>query len=86
VEPVAVVVPVLIGPPAGEHTAGELQALLAEGLLLGQPVGVAAEVALEMGPAHLALVGIETAKSAILHCEDGGEPITPGQWRPRATR
>ena len=56
-EPVAVVVLVLVGAPGGEHAAGELEAVLAEGLLLGQPVGVAAEVALEVRPAHLALVG-----------------------------
>jgi hypothetical protein len=32
--------------------------LLAEGLLLGQPFGVAAQVALDVRPAHLALVGV----------------------------
>jgi hypothetical protein len=47
-EPVAVVVLVLVGPPGAEHPARELQALFAEGLLLGQAVGVAAEVALQM--------------------------------------
>ena len=41
--------------------AGELEALLAEGLLLAQPVGVAAEVALEMRPAHLAAGRVEMA-------------------------
>jgi len=35
--------------------------VLAEGLLLGQPVGVAAKVALQMRPAHLPPVGIEMA-------------------------
>ena len=39
---------VLVGAPGGEHAAGELEALLAEGLLLGEPFGVAAEVALQM--------------------------------------
>src|SRR3954451_19745450 len=47
--------------PGCPHPAGEFQALFAEGLLLGQPVGVAAEVALQMRPAHLALVWIEMA-------------------------
>jgi len=46
---------------AANHPAGELQAGLAEGLLLGHPVGVAAEVALQVRPAHLALVGVEMA-------------------------
>ena len=32
----AVVVLVLVGAPCGEHAAGELEALLAEGLLLGE--------------------------------------------------
>ena len=41
-----VVVFVLVVTPCSEHAAGELDALLAEGLLLGQAVGVAAEVAL----------------------------------------
>jgi hypothetical protein len=35
--------------------------LLAEGLLLAQAVGVAAEVALQVRPAHLPLVGVEMA-------------------------
>ena len=52
---------VLVGPPRSEHPAGELEAWLAEGLLLGQPIGVATEVALQMRPAHLTLVGIEMA-------------------------
>ena len=52
---------VLVGAPGGEHVAGELEAVLAEGLLLGEPVGVAAEVALEVRPAHLAPVGVEMA-------------------------
>ena len=47
-ELVAVVVLVLVGAPGGEHLLGERDALLAEGLLLGEPVGVAAEVALEV--------------------------------------
>ena len=52
---------VLVGAPGGEHLLGERDALLAEGLLLAQTVGVAAEVALEVRPAHLALVGVEMA-------------------------
>ena len=52
---------VLVGAPGGEHAAGELEAVLAEGLLLGEPFGVAAEVALQVRPAHLALVGVEMA-------------------------
>jgi hypothetical protein len=40
---VAVVVLVLVGPPRGEHLAGERHALLAEGLLFRQAVGVAAK-------------------------------------------
>jgi hypothetical protein len=47
-ESVSVLVLVLVGAPGGEHAAGELKAALAEGLLLAQPVGVAAEVALEV--------------------------------------
>jgi hypothetical protein len=39
---------VLVGPPRGEHPAGELESLLAEGLLFGQPVGVATKVALQV--------------------------------------
>ncbi len=35
----------------------------AEGLLLAEPVGVAAEVALEMRPAHLALVGVKVLEA-----------------------
>ena len=57
----AVVVLVLVGAPGGEHSAGELEALFAEGLLLGETVGVAAKVPLEVRPAHLALVGVEMA-------------------------
>ena len=60
-ESVAVVMLVLVGAPGGEHAAGELEAVLAEGLLLAQAVGVAAEVALQVRPAHLALVGVEMA-------------------------
>ena len=37
---------VLVGAPGGEHPAAEFEAVLPEGLLLAQPVGVAAEVAL----------------------------------------
>ena len=35
--------------------------MLAEGLLLREPVGVTAEITLEVRPAHLALVGVEMA-------------------------
>ena len=52
---------VLVGPPCSEHAGGELQAAFAEGLLLGESVGVAAEVALQVRPAHLPLVGVEMA-------------------------
>jgi hypothetical protein len=43
-EPVAVVVLVLVGAPGGEHILDERDALLTEGLLLSQAVGVAAEI------------------------------------------
>ena len=62
-EPVVVVVLVLVGPPRGEHPAGELETVFAEGLLLGEPVCVAAEVTLQVRPPHLALVGIEMAEA-----------------------
>jgi len=39
---------VLVGAPRGEHSGAELQPLFAEGFLLAKPVGVAAEVALQM--------------------------------------
>jgi hypothetical protein len=44
------VVLVLVGAPRGEDAAGELETVLAEGLLLAQAVGVAAEVTLEVRP------------------------------------
>ena len=47
-ESVSVVVLVLVGAPGGEHLVGEREALFAEGLLLAQAVGVAAEITLEM--------------------------------------
>jgi hypothetical protein len=53
----------LVGAPGLEHAAGEFQALLAEGLLLGEPFCVAAEVALDVRPAHLALVGVQVLKA-----------------------
>ena len=59
-ESLAVVVLVLVGAPGGEHF-GERDALLAEGLLLAEAVGVATEVTLEMRPAHLAAGGVEMA-------------------------
>jgi hypothetical protein len=45
VEPLAILV-LLVSAPGGEHAAGELESLLAEGHLLAEPFGVAAEVAL----------------------------------------
>jgi hypothetical protein len=60
-EPVAVVVLVLVDAPGGEHPAGELEALFAEGLLLAQAVCVTAEIALPMRPAHLPSCGVEMA-------------------------
>ena len=54
---------VLVGAPRREHAAGELQAAFAEGLLLGESVGVAAEVALQVRPAHLPLMGVEMAEA-----------------------
>jgi hypothetical protein len=48
-EPVAVLMLVLVGAPGGAHLAGEREAVFAEGLLLAQTVGVAAEVALQSG-------------------------------------
>src|SRR5918999_882857 len=50
---------VLVGAPAGEHAAGELEALFAEGLLLGEAFCVAAEVALHVRPAGLSAIGAE---------------------------
>ena len=47
-EPVAVVVLVLVGAPGGEHLVGEREAVFAEGLLLAQAVGVAAEITLQV--------------------------------------
>jgi hypothetical protein len=58
----SVVVVMLVGAPRGKHTAGEFQALLAEGLLLGEPFCVAAKVALDVRPAHLPLVGVQVLK------------------------
>ena len=58
-KPVAVVVLVLVGAPGPEHAVGELEALLAEDLLLGESFRVAAKVALDVRPAHLAPVGIQ---------------------------
>jgi hypothetical protein len=55
-EPGAVVMLVLVGPPRVKHAAGELGAVFAEGLLLTKSVGVAAEVALQVRPTRLPLV------------------------------
>lgn len=56
----AVVMIVLVGAPGGEHAAGQLEALLAEGLLVGQALlAVAGEVALEVAPADLAALGVQ---------------------------
>ena len=52
---------VLVGAPRSKHATGELDALLAEGLLLGQAIGVAAEVALDVRPASLASGGVQMA-------------------------
>src|SRR5918999_1789762 len=52
-EACAVLMLALVGAPRGEHAAGELKAVCAEGLLLGEPLAVAAKVALQMRPAHL---------------------------------
>src|SRR5271165_6786251 len=49
----------LVGTPGAEYEAGQFQASFAEGLLLGESLGVAAEVALEMRPADLSAVGVE---------------------------
>ena len=46
-EPLAVLV-LAVGAPGGEHSVGQCEAGLAEGLLFGQPFAVAAEVALQM--------------------------------------
>jgi hypothetical protein len=52
----------LVGAPGREHTAGELEPLLAERRLLGQPVGVAAKGTLQVRPAHLPLVRVQVRK------------------------
>ena len=49
----------LKGVPRLEQPAGEREAGLAEGLLLGQPLGVAVPVSLEMGPACLTALAVE---------------------------
>ena len=59
---IAVLMLVLVGAPGGEHAAGEPEAPLAEGLLLGQPFAMAAEVAVDVRPAHLAPVGFQVLK------------------------
>ena len=58
-ELVAVVVLVLVGAPGGEHLVGERDALFSEGFLFAQTVGVAAEITLEVRPAHLPPGGVE---------------------------
>jgi hypothetical protein len=60
-EPVAIVMLVLVGAPRGEHAAGQLLAALPEGLLFAEPVGMAAEVTLQVRPAHLAASRVEVA-------------------------
>jgi transposase len=55
----AVVMLVLVGAPGGEHAAGELEAVFAEGLLLCEPFGVAAKVALQVRAADLSAIGVE---------------------------
>jgi hypothetical protein len=45
---VAVAAVVVVGAPGGEHARGELEAALAEGLLLGEACAVATEVALQV--------------------------------------
>ena len=49
----------LVGAPRGEHAAGQLESVLAEGLLLGESFAVATKVALQMRPADLPPVRIE---------------------------
>jgi hypothetical protein len=44
----AVVMVVLVGAPRGEHLLGERYALLAEGPLLREPVGMFTEISLEV--------------------------------------
>ena len=57
----AIVVLLLVGTPRGEYSAGQLDPLVAEGLLLAQAVRVAAKITLEMRPAHLPSGGVEMA-------------------------
>ena len=49
----------LVGAPGAKHVGGELEAVLAEGLLIGEPFRVAAKVALQVRPADLPAIGIE---------------------------
>jgi hypothetical protein len=44
-EPPAIVVLVRVSAPGGQHAAGELESLLAEGHRLAKPFGVTAEIA-----------------------------------------
>src|ERR1700758_5280563 len=68
---------VLVGASRGESASGELVALLAEALLLGQSLCVAAEVALNVRPAHLALAGVKVLVAVpAIGAHDPGVPGT----------
>ena len=65
--------------PGCEEAGGQLEALLAEGLLGGESFGVTAEVALGMAPADLAAEGVEMAVGpAAVRAADPGE-VLPDQ-------
>lgn len=68
---------VLVGARGGKHAAGEHQALLAKAFLLGEPFGVAAEIALQVRPAHLALVAVRSGPDAWNHAPSQRGSVGP---------
>ena len=70
-----------VGAPGLEYAAGELESLLTEDLLLGQPFGVAAKVPLEVRPAHLAPVGIQVLVAVPAIGDDDPRNLSRHQYR-----
>ena len=71
--------------PGVEQAAGELEAVLAEPLLGGEPFGVEAEVSLEVAPAGLAAFGIDVVVGPpAVGAADAGEPLAEELLEPVA--
>ena len=62
--------------PGVEHAACELEPLLAEGLLGGEPFCVEAKISLEMTPTRLAAFGVDVVVGPpAVGAADAGEPV-----------